>query len=324
MGLNLIEYLFRWKSASRTWRAKKSESDYALRIYVGDDKVIHFTRGQEVGTRTMLDLLLVSSGPARGQIPCSICRQEEEGNGVVSSCLDCFLAGGVLYRFEYAVTPALFIAKARGGTCTLAVSDPDDSVVHRAKYLLANGFGCYNIFNKNCEDFAIYCKTGLVDQITLGQSGQAVSVIGGPLARGGTCTFAVSDPDDSVVHRAKYLLANGLRCYNIFNKNCEDFAIYCKTGLVDQITLGQSGQAVSIIGGPLAGILSSPLRLVTTNIYGMAVTAVGVYCVSRYAADIGRRKDMVKLEAEDLTTRLATGRLRVGETLSVVPAISVR
>ncbi|KAL5709137.1 importin subunit beta-3 [Ranunculus cassubicifolius] len=225
-------------------------------IYVGDDKVIHFTRGrgQEVGTRTMLDLLLVSSGPARGQIPFSICRQEEEGNGVVSSCLDCFLAGGVLYRFEYAVTPALFVAKARGGTCTLAVSDPDDSVVHRAKYLLANG----------------------------------------------------------------------LRCYNIFNKNCEDFAIYCKTGLVDQITLGQSGQAVSIIGGPLAGILSSPLRLVTTNIYGLAATAVGVYCVSRYAADIGRRKDMVKLEAEDLTTRLATGRLRVGETLSVVPAISVR
>merc|ERR1712183_216611 len=35
-------------------------------IYVGDDKVIHFTRrGQEVGTGTVLDVLLISSGPAR-------------------------------------------------------------------------------------------------------------------------------------------------------------------------------------------------------------------------------------------------------------------
>ncbi|KAF9598301.1 hypothetical protein IFM89_026568 [Coptis chinensis] len=50
----------------------------------------------------------------------------EEGNGVVSSCLNCFLSGGILYRFEYEVGPALFLAKARGGTCTLAVSDPDN------------------------------------------------------------------------------------------------------------------------------------------------------------------------------------------------------
>lgn len=223
-------------------------------IYVGDDRVIHFTRGrgQEVGTGTVLDLILVSSGP-RPQVPCAICRQEEESNGVVSSCLDCFLAGGILYRFEYAVNPALFIAKARGGTCTLAVSDPDEIVVHRAKYLLTNGFGCYNIFNKNCEDFAIYCKTGLL--------------------------------------------------------------------IVDQLTLGQSGQAVSIIGGSLSAVLSTPLRLVTTNLYGMAATAVTVYCVSRYAADIGMRKDVVKLEAEDLTNRLASGRLRVAEALAAVPML---
>lgn len=221
---------------------------------MGDDRVVHFTRrGQEVGTGTLLDVLLVSSGPNRSIVPCPTCTLPQEGHGVVSSCLNCFLSGGILYRFEYAVSPALFIAKARGGTCTLAVSDPADVVVHRANYLLNNGFGCYNVFKNNCEDFTIYCKTGLL--------------------------------------------------------------------VLNQSTLGQSGQAVSIIGGPLAAVLSTPLRLVTTNIYGMAATAVGVYCASRYAADIGMRKDVVKVPVEDLTGRLATGTLVVAEpALVALPA----
>lgn len=225
-------------------------------IYVGDDKVIHFTRrGQEVGTGTMLDVLLVSSGPNRSYVPCPTCVPREDEHGVVSSCLNCFLAGGILYRFEYAVSPALFLAKARGGTCTLAVSDPGDDVIHRSKYLLDNGFGCYNVFKNNCEDFAIYCKTGLL--------------------------------------------------------------------VLDQSTMGQSGQAVSIIGGPLAAVLSTPLRLVTTNIYGMAATAVGVYCASRYAADIGMRRDVVKVPVEDLTRRLATGMLQVLDpSLPAAPALA--
>ncbi|KAG5553852.1 hypothetical protein RHGRI_011655 [Rhododendron griersonianum] len=221
-------------------------------IYVGDNKVIHFTRrGQEFGTGTVLDVLLVSSGPARSQVPCSTCTPPGEAHSVVSSCLNCFLLGGVLYRFEYSVGPTLFLAKARGGTCTLAVSDPPDIVVHRANHLLNNGFGCYNVFKNNCEDFAIYCKTGLL--------------------------------------------------------------------VLDQRTLGQSGQAVSIIGGPLAAVFSTPLRLVTTNVYGMAATAVGVYCASRYAADIGMRRDVVKMSAEDLTTRLAVGTLQVVD--SSLPAV---
>ncbi|MQL84725.1 hypothetical protein Taro_017239 [Colocasia esculenta] len=214
-------------------------------IYVGD-KVIHFTRGsgQEVGTGTPLDLLLASSGPARSQVPCSLCTyKQEDGNGVVSSCLDCFLAGGVLYRFEYDVNPALFIAKVRGGTCTLAVSDPDDVVVHRATHLLSKGFRCYNVFKSNCEDFAIYCKTGLL--------------------------------------------------------------------VVERGVVGQSGQAISIIGGPVAAVFSTPIRLLTTNPYGMTVAAVGVYCASRYFADIGNRRDVVKVAVEDLTSRLATARVQL-------------
>lgn len=219
-------------------------------IYIGENRVIHFTRrGQEVGTGTVLDLLLVSSGPSQSHVPCPTCTPPEMGHGVVSSCLDCFLSGGILYRFEYSVSPAHFLTKARGGTCTLAVSDQNDIVIHRAKYLLENGFGCYNVFKNNCEDFAIYCKTGLL--------------------------------------------------------------------VLDQRAIGQGGQAVSIVGGPLAAVLSTPLRLVTTNVYGMAATAVGVYCMSRYAADIGSgmRRDVVKVSVEDLTRRLATGSLQVMEPL---------
>lgn len=218
---------------------------------MGDNKVVHFTRGrgQEVGTGTVLDVILTSSVPKRSEVPCPICSQHEAGDdGVVSSCLDCFLAGGVLYRFEYAVNPALFLAKARGGTCTLAPSDPDEIVLQRAMHLLNNGFGYYNVFKNNCEDFAIYCKTGLL--------------------------------------------------------------------VVDQGVIGRSGQAVSIIGGPLAAVLSTPLRLVTSNVYGMAATSVVFYCASRFAADIGNRRDVSKVNVEDLTSRLARDGIHVDTTLA--------
>ncbi|KAG8374042.1 hypothetical protein BUALT_Bualt11G0089800 [Buddleja alternifolia] len=210
-------------------------------IYIGDDNVIHFTRhGQEVGTGTILDHLLVSSGPAYSHIPCPTCIPPEDGHGVFSSCLTCFLAGGILYRFEYSVGPALFLAKARGGTCTSAVSDPDEIVIHRAIYLLENGFGCYNVFKNNCEDFAIYCKTGRL--------------------------------------------------------------VTCER------TMGQSGQAASIVGGNLAFALSTPLLLVTTNVCGIAVIGAGIYCASRYAADSRMRRDVEKVEVEELT-RQAKGML---------------
>ncbi|URE31237.1 hypothetical protein MUK42_03456 [Musa troglodytarum] len=127
--------------------------------------------------------------------------------------------------------------------------------------------------------------------------------------------LAASDPSEMVIHRAKYLLNNGFRCYSVFKTNCEDFAIYCKTGLLvaERGVVGQSGQAISIIGGPLAAALSTPFRLITTNVYGMAVTAVGVYCASRYIADISNRIDVVRVPVEELTAGLASGRVRVAE-----------
>ncbi|XP_009794097.1 protein LEAD-SENSITIVE 1 [Nicotiana sylvestris] len=151
-------------------------------IYVGDGMVIHFTRGagQEVGTGTVLDRFIFISSPSRpSDSPCPRCGDQSKAEGVMSSCLECFLYGGELYLFQYGVSPSLFIAKTRGGTCTLAPSDPPEHVLHRAEFLLQNGFGVYNIFKNNCEDFAIYCKTGLLvfTNISVGRSGQATSFL---------------------------------------------------------------------------------------------------------------------------------------------------
>ncbi|XP_029118003.1 protein LEAD-SENSITIVE 1 isoform X2 [Elaeis guineensis] len=154
--------------------------NYDAWIYVGDGMVIHFTRaaGEEIGTGTVLDRILFSSSPSNLGTACERCGDQSNLHGVIMSCLDCFLAEGNLYFFHYSVSPAFFIAKARGGTCTLAASDPPDAVLHRAKYLLNNGFGMYSIFKNNCEDFAIYCKTGLliVTSFSVGRSGQLTSL----------------------------------------------------------------------------------------------------------------------------------------------------
>jgi len=219
-----------------SWRIAYTYAHHG--IYIGDGKVVHFTRGrgEELGTGTVLDIFLLSSGPSHRADLCQTCNHQENSDGVVCSCLDCFLAGGALYRFEYSVSSALFLAKARGGTCTLAETDPPETVVHRATYLLENGFGCYNIFKNNCEDFAIYCKTGLL--------------------------------------------------------------------VIDRNPIGRSGQAASILGAPFAAIFSSPLRFLTTDITGMTVVAIGMYCLSRYAADIGVRRDVSKIAVDDLTVKL--------------------
>ncbi|TKY47321.1 LRAT domain protein [Spatholobus suberectus] len=154
-------------------------------IYVGGGMVIHFTRGadQETGTGTVLDRFrLISSPPlhhATGDTPCPRCGYHTKTEGVTYTCLDCFLCGGYLYLFEYGVSPAFFLAKARGGTCTTASSDPTKVVLRRALFLLEKGFGGYHLFKNNCEDFAMYCKTGLlvVTNISVGQSGQATTLL---------------------------------------------------------------------------------------------------------------------------------------------------
>ncbi|KAG1360709.1 hypothetical protein COCNU_09G001720 [Cocos nucifera] len=164
------------------WRALFTYSHHG--IYVGGSKVVHFTRKKDTsGTNSSNSSGLSSGVPS----PCPTfpdCGFQQPDSGVILSCLDCFLGNGSLHRFEYGVPPSVFLAKVRGGTCTTAESDPPETVISRAMFLLQNGFGNYDLFENNCEDFALYCKTGLLslDELGIGRSGQASSFIGVPLA----------------------------------------------------------------------------------------------------------------------------------------------
>lgn len=218
-----------------TWRAVFTYSHHG--IFVGGSKVVHFTpdRNGKPSAEGTSNANHFSGNPSCPTSPDCGFRQLS-GSGVVLSCLDCFLRKGSLYLFEYGVSPSVFLAKLRGGTCTTAPSDPPETVIHRAMYLLQNGFGNYNVFQNNCEDFAMYCKTGLL--------------------------------------------------------------------IVDNEGVGRSGQASSIIGAPLAAILSSPLKLLMPSPVGVATVTAGMYCMSRYATDIGVRTDVIKVPVEDLAANL--------------------
>lgn len=201
---------------------------------MGSSKVVHFTRVASSSTSNDEAYSITAQCPTYPD-----CGLRQPSSGVVLSCLDCFLKNGSLYSFEYGVSPSVFLAKVRGGTCTTAPSDPAEAVIHRAMFLFRNGFGNYDVFQNNCEDFALYCKTGLLT--------------------------------------------------------------------VDRLGVGRSGQASSIIGAPLAALLSSPLKLLMPSPVGVATMTAGMYCVSRYATDIGVRTDVVKVSVEDLAVNLGWG-----------------
>lgn len=218
-----------------TYRAVFAYSHHG--IFVGGSKVVHFRpeRNLDFSIDTSSNLL----DPTFPRSTCPTfpdCGFRQPNSGVVLSCLDCFLRNGSLYCFEYGVTPSVFLAKVRGGTCTTAASDPLETVIHRAMYLLQNGFGNYDIFENNCEDFALYCKTGLL--------------------------------------------------------------------ILDNLGIGRSGQASSVIGAPLAALLSSPLKLLMPSPIGVATVTAGMYCMTRYATDIGIRTDVIKVAVEDLAVNL--------------------
>lgn len=142
---------------------------------------------QELGTGTSMDKLFSSSvSPSNGiaGFPCLDCGTTNSSHGVLNSCLDCFLCGGSLHKFEYNVNPVKFLAQARGGTCTMADTDETSDVIHRAQVLLRNGFGEYNLFENNCEDFVLYCKTELliVDKSRMGRSGQTSALFNAPIS----------------------------------------------------------------------------------------------------------------------------------------------
>ncbi|KAK1388480.1 LRAT domain-containing protein [Heracleum sosnowskyi] len=219
-----------------TYRAVFAYSHHG--IYVGGNKVVHFTPKKEESSSTEAPLITFDG---MSDIPFSCptypdCGFRLPNSGVVLTCLDCFLRNGSLYCFEYGVSPSIFLTRVRGGTCTTAASDSPQTVIHRAMYLLQNGFGNYDVFQNNCEDFALYCRTGLLT--------------------------------------------------------------------VDRLGVGRSGQASTVIGAPLAALLSSPLKLLMPSPVGVATVTAGLYCMSRYATDIGVRTDVIKVAVEDLAVNL--------------------
>lgn len=166
-----------------SWRTGYTYAHHG--IFVGDDDVVHFNRGsvQEIGAGVSLINSFASSSIPKQHLSCPrsphSCGLQYGNSGVIRSCLDCFLDGGAVHRFEYGVSKAVFFAQVRGGTCTLAQSDPPDEVIHRTMYLHKHGFGNYDLFCNNCEDFAIYCRTGyIVKRRGSGGSGQAASMDG--------------------------------------------------------------------------------------------------------------------------------------------------
>ncbi|PWA24460.1 hypothetical protein CTI12_AA628670 [Artemisia annua] len=101
------------------------------------------------------------------------CGYRQPDSGVIISCLNCFIDTGSLNRFQYGIGKLSYVSN-HGGTCTIAKSDPPEEVIKRAVYLLRHGFFSYDVLRNNCEDFALYCTTGLVirGKVTTGSSGQ--------------------------------------------------------------------------------------------------------------------------------------------------------
>ncbi|KAF9614794.1 hypothetical protein IFM89_020648 [Coptis chinensis] len=103
-----------------------------------------------------------------------------------------------------------------------------------------------------------------------------------------------------------FFLQNGFGNYDIFQNNCEDFALYCRTGLLilEKTGIGRSGQASSVLSAPIAALISSPLKMLMAGPVGVATVTAGMYCVSRYGADMSVRTDVVKVAVEGMAVNL--------------------
>lgn len=174
-------------------------------IYVGGNKVVHFNGEKGISGSTLASSNENLQDSCLNYPDCGF-RQPE--SGVVLSCLDCFIGSGSLYLYKYGRRKYVHFSRLRGGTCTIAESDPPQEVIHRAMYLLQNGFGNYNLVFNNCENFALYCKTSLLvrDQPAT-VSGQVSSWVSGPL----TTVFSSMVCSSSV---AVVAVTTGMHCLN--------------------------------------------------------------------------------------------------------------
>jgi len=183
------------------------------------------------------------------------------------------------------------------------------------------GFGNNDFLQNNCEDFALYRKTGLLaldkiktvfdkargshqkkaNKLGVGASGQVSSV--------------------SSVLDALLEAIPGFGNNDFLQNNCEDFALYRKTGLLaldkiktvfdkaqgshqkkaNKLGVGASGQVSSVFGARLEACLN---LWMPSHVSRAMVKAAENYSLDRYEADIGVRDDVMKVAVEDLAVKL--------------------
>ncbi|XP_022720034.1 retinoic acid receptor responder protein 3-like [Durio zibethinus] len=140
-------------------------------IYVGDGMVIH--------------LMPPSKTKHRGSsAPCPKCGYKPDIiTRVIKTCLDCFCDGHSVY--------------VKSHCCSKAA---DEVVKTATDFLERNDFGPYRLLKRNCEHFAVYCKTGSAT------SPELVTKIGVPLGVGVPLLIATG-PVGAVGFVAGYAIA---------------------------------------------------------------------------------------------------------------------
>ncbi|XP_058222908.1 protein LEAD-SENSITIVE 1-like [Rhododendron vialii] len=108
---------------------------------------------------------------------------------------------------------------------------------------------------------------------------------------------AQSDPESTVVQRAMYLFENGFGNYHLVKNNCEDFALYRRTGIliIDDKGAGRSGQIATLLS--VFPELSATLYPSSKGTFSERVRK---FSKGSYANDVGVREDVIKVPVEDM------------------------
>lgn len=122
-------------------------------IYVGDDRVIHFSRiSPKKGSK-----YVCTHGVDDVPFPTTT----DNTSAVRKSCVSCFRRmqkkRHSLYRYEY---DGGVFAMLRVHSSRTRAQDAHVVVERAYKSLCDQDFGEYDLFFNNCETFAFYCKTG--------------------------------------------------------------------------------------------------------------------------------------------------------------------
>ncbi|KAF3434454.1 hypothetical protein FNV43_RR25557 [Rhamnella rubrinervis] len=122
--------------------------------------------------------------------------------------------------------------------------------------------------------------------------------------RPGTCTLAYSNPPEQVLHRASYFLQHGFGNYDFVD--CEDFALYCKTGFVKRDKTGDIlSWAITLFFAACVGVTVIPYRFLPAGLIGVLLVVCGLYCLLRLTADVRYRSDCALVAVEKLQDHLS-------------------